>query len=368
MKKFFAIAILPAVIISFSGCWDQNLFEDTAMVLSAGIDTVEGNEGSEYEFTFAYGQPQNSQGELLTTSAESSVMEEALQSANDTMERPLVIEKLQNIIISEDAAKEGAISNGGTYYLGETSRFLADYVISESDASAVFEAVMAMEMGDSAFSYIDNLLTTSSQKGYCPNVLLHDYNLDYIKNGIDAIFPLITVEEEKVTVSGTALFHDEKMVGKFNQQETMYLLMLLAMNENTDYTINIPITNENQATEATLHINRVKSNQKPSIHDGQLTIKYDIKLYGYFDELERTRLINDFSQKEIDKAAEQHISENLVSIANTLSQLPCDPFAIEDQIRGYYPDFYKTHNFDEVYANAEFQITVEAIITNEGKT
>ena len=45
-----------------------------------------------------------------------------------------------------------------------------------------------------------------------------------------------------------ALFHDEKMVGKFNQQETMYLLMLLAMNENTDYTINIPITNENQAT------------------------------------------------------------------------------------------------------------------------
>ena len=70
MKKFLAIAILPAVMISFSGCWDQNLFEDTAMVLSAGIDTV--NEGSEYEFTFAYGQPQNSQGELLTTSAERS--------------------------------------------------------------------------------------------------------------------------------------------------------------------------------------------------------------------------------------------------------------------------------------------------------
>ena len=70
---------------------------------------------------------------------------------------------------------------------------------------------------------------------------------------------------------------------------------------------------------------------------------------------------------DVYKRQEQHISENLVSIANTLSQLPCDPFAIEDQIRGYYPDFYKTHNFDEVYANAEFQITVEAIITNEGK-
>ena len=109
--------------------------------------------------------------------------------------------------------------------------------------------------------------------------------MDYIKNGIDAIFPLITVEEEKVTVSGTALFHDEKMVGKFNQQETMYLLMLLAMNENTDYTINIPITNETKQPKQHCISTKSKSNQKPSIHDGQLTIKYDIKLYGYFDEL-----------------------------------------------------------------------------------
>ncbi|MEE0776474.1 MAG: Ger(x)C family spore germination C-terminal domain-containing protein [Bacillota bacterium] len=300
-------------------------------------------------------------------SAQATVMEEAMYLANAEMRCPLVIEKLQNFIISEEAVKKGAIKDAGTYYLGETSRFMPDYIICETETSTVFDALKKMDLGDTAFSYLDELLTTSAQNGFCPNIILHDYNLDYLKKGIDAIFPIVEAKEKDIVVKGTALFHDENMVGKLNSDDTKYLLMLLSSGGNTDYVLNIPLSNEKEKTFATLHINRSDNKIETNPQEEHLLIDSQMKIYGYFDEMEWNRIRNDFSLDEITMSVEQYISEHTVTVARILSTVNCDPMAIEERLRGFHHKYYETHDFDEVYHNAEFNVTVTAHITNEGK-
>lgn len=360
LKKFVVLCFCGVMVFACCGCYDQQIFENTAIIICAG---AESGENGKILFSFAAAENENKKGQLEIISKEDTLMAQAIAALNAEVEDPLKAGKIQNLVFSEELAKRGMMLVRDDNRLEESNRFLTDYAITEGSPEELFKVLEKKEKASSAYGYLGDLLENSANAGLCPNVLQHEFNIDLQTEGIDPVLPLLTYNKENgsIRVLGTALFHGDRYVEKLSTAESRYFSLLLHSARN----ISIKLKDFHpQGGDVTLNITDSNMKVKLDTEGDQLYISFYVKTKSYFDASDWAELEQD-TKKSIERKIDAKLEKACTNVVQKIQYAGSDPFGIAARLRGYHNDFYLSHDIDQVYQNATIKIDIRNKLINQ---
>lgn len=199
--KVIKILLLFLLISTLSGCADYRELSDMAIVSSFGIDKVD----DEYRITSQIlDSKQKSEGDTGSTTPEIVVynstgktLHEAIRNATLQAPKKLYVGHVETVIISENFAKEN-ISEMFDFFLRDVEAskdfnilLAKDYSITDiMDILTPLETIPASNIASS-------IEIATKLQGSTDEVTFEKFVSNVLKTGIDAVIPVVTIEEEK---------------------------------------------------------------------------------------------------------------------------------------------------------------------------
>lgn len=361
MKKKFAAILIPFfAALLFSGCYDQQIFENTSIIIYAG---AEKGTDENLLFSFAAAESTEKDGSLLILSKEDQLMEHAIATLNNASDDPLKSGKIQNMIFSDELARDGIMQVKDANHLEPSNRFLADYAIVEGSPKTLLHILESQEKTNRTYGYLEELLENAANAGLCPNTLHHEFNIDFQTEGIDPILPMLHYDEEKnlVAVRGTALFQDDRLVDTLSTAESCYLSMMTSSAK----TIAVKLRDiQGEGKDCTLNISKCSRKMDLNTINDQLYIHIHLKMKSYFT-VSNWAEISKTKRSDIEKDTEKELEKQCTETFQKIQASGSDPLGVRSKTRGYFNDFYKSHDMDEIYKNAVVKIDIDNTIINQ---
>ena len=363
MKKILFPGILVLLLIPAflcGGCYDVQFFENTAVIIYAGADK---GSGDQLALSFAVAESEAS-GQILTLlRTEAPLMASAITKLNAENEDILRAGKIQNLIFSEELAKEGILKLKDGNSVSEANRFMADYAITKGTAAELFTVLQKKEAENGSYGYFGELLSNAAAAGLCPDTRLHEFNIDVAAEGIDPMLPLVDYDTEAETVSviGTALLQNDRMVTALDTEDSRYLALLSGSGKHTV----LPLMGIQPETGyLSLHITKSKNKIKLQTKGDRLKICFALTVDGHFDVGDWAEIKPQYKKTAVAEL-EKQIGNRCMEVLSKLQAAPSDPFGVASKLRGYHNQFYRTHDFTEVYQNAAVEVTVNMRLLNQ---
>ena len=98
LKKICLLFFFTIPSFSFCGCFDHQIFENTAIIIYAAAESSD--EEGQLLFTVAAAESEGKDGSLLILSEKDELMESAVSTLNSESPHPLRSGKIQNILFS----------------------------------------------------------------------------------------------------------------------------------------------------------------------------------------------------------------------------------------------------------------------------
>ncbi len=228
MSVFLRNALALTLLALLAGCWDRVEIEDRGFVVGSAID--EGENGA-YELTFQFVVPSAMQGKSAggghpsakafqnVTASGMTLFKAARKMSNETS-RPPYLEHNKIIIVSETLARSGKIQEVLDLFVRDPEmRRAAKVMISSGQAKKLLEIKPPIET--LPVQYINSTsenpdksesIVPPATMGLVHRFLLEDHGF---------AIPEITQRDDKVSLSGAAVFgSDKKMKGFLDGEET----------------------------------------------------------------------------------------------------------------------------------------------------
>lgn len=361
LKKLFITTLLMLPSFLCGGCFDQQIFENTAIIIYAGAE--KSDTPGKLLFSVAAAENEGKDGSLRILTVKDELLESAVSVLNTQSPDPLRSGKLQNILFSEELARDGISAVSDANHLDASNRFLADYVVVKGSPKEMLKVTEALEKRNNSYGYLETLLENAADAGLCPNTLHQEFDIYFETEGIDPVLPLMSydTERETVTVEGTALFHEDRYVGSLTAEESRYLSM---MQSSADI-ISVEMKNlQNSGRDLTLNLIEGFDRSNIDIINGQLHITFKLNTHSYFT-VNNWAEISGASRRDIEDEIESTLEQRCTEVYQKLQAHNCDPIGITAKVRAYYNDFYQTHDMSEVYQNANVTFQIHNTLTNQ---
>jgi len=377
MKKKMNMLIAKLTVCCFmlfvlSGCLGGREINDLEIVIGMAVDKDKNTGGilltaqvvKEGEMGKASGEGGGGAGKAFwnVSSTGNSVFEAVRQITHKTGNK-LFVSHNQAVIFGNDIATEGLRKYIDFFLRAHEMRPNALILIAEDQASDIMDAKPETEKLPAM--NITKLVKAYGFTSHFYKVNMKDFASSLMSETTAPIAPLIGIAKEKenkdIYVSGMAVFKNDKMVGKLNQNETRGLLWVLG--EVKSGVISIP--SPKRQGKAILEILESKSKVKPEINNGKIIMHIKIKAESSLSEQttdENLASIPAF--EEMQKEQEEIIRQEIMESFDKSKELNADIFGFGEMLRKKYNKVWKTikDNWDEIYQSIELNIDVEVKI------
>ncbi|MEN6325167.1 MAG: Ger(x)C family spore germination protein [Syntrophomonas sp.] len=128
------------------------------------------------------------------------------------------------IVFGEDLARGGLSNMVEALFRGAQIPKTENFAVAEGRGEDILRAPIKdySNIGE----YLKGVLKQSEKRGFIPSTTMYQFGVNRTSPGKNPIMPLLTLRNEKVEVSGTAIFKKDNMIGKANLDETRSLTML----------------------------------------------------------------------------------------------------------------------------------------------
>lgn len=384
------ILVLSIVILTttLTGCWDWQETSSLAIVLGTGVDLVDDNRirltiqvAKPSGFTFGQqgGATQNVTASWVVW-AEGDTIEDAEKNLSLLVSRHIYWGHNIILVLGDKIAMKGTRSVTNFFQRDTDPRELTWLMVSKGDARNFLQAHTEMEKTLS--QYIGYLMRMHAT--YPVNLISFAEML--ASKGVQPVLPLVQLKEvgaapktgieEKIpiihttsTISGLAVFKEDKVVGWMDVYESDGLRCIKETNAKTS--IIIPVLEEPDK-KVSLELLCFQTKVIP-LYDGK-NIRFDIKIKTKGELIEQQG-IEELSVPEkmeiIEKEAEEEIKRRANAALNKAQkEYGVDVFGFGDAFHRKYKKEWKQlkDNWDEEFVKAQVNIDVKAEITHTGLT
>ncbi len=274
-------------------------------------------------------------------------------------------------ICSKELAKQGLYSTIQVNARFPETRPSILLAVAQDKASDILAAQDGMQtvqgMG------IANELKLSAEFSNYPAVTIIDFANRLMSKTTAPIAPILSIFEDtgvegkkskKVCVTGTAVFKRDKMVGELNKQESRGLLWAINKIKKGIVVVDTPDGSGN----ASLSISRAKSEIKPELINGKITITIEIEEEGNLTEYNGSQNINDTLLKQLEERQAEKIKSDVMSALNKSIALNTDIFGFGETVhRKYKKDWLDlASRWDEIYPDLDVVIKVKTHVNENG--
>ncbi|MBR3673542.1 MAG: Ger(x)C family spore germination protein [Clostridia bacterium] len=393
-KILLILCILLINLISLSGCYDARGIEDLAYVTALGIDI---NDNNTLSLTFQIsipgtnsesGSSQSSKTENTTVQCTS--IDSGISLVNSYISKQINLSHCKALVFSEKIAKQG---------LNKYIDTLSNNVEIRPDCNVIITRCTAKDFIENATPSIETLtaryyevaLKSSEYTGYTTSTefatFVNDIKNSFIQasailgginNGDNKIEnpPYIGVDSSykanespiddvnNVETFGTAVFHDDKLVGELSGFETVCFLLISDKIEIC--TISVPSPFETNA-EIDLSIRKSK---KPKIDveliNGSPYITVDLYLEAHGLTLNETIDYTSISDTELlENSANKFLESEITNfLYKTSSKFNSDIFGFGKHVLSKYLTWeeWENSNWNNNYKNSFFKVNVHVSI------
>jgi spore germination protein len=300
---------------------------------------------------------------------------------NLATDQRLEMGQLRCVIYSKELAEKGIIQLVNALNRDPAVGNMVYLTIAEKDALSIInmdEKKIKVNIG----TYLYNLIRQNVERELLISPTLHEFNHQFFDYGQDPVLPILKVAQDKVAISGVALFNDDKMVASLSNDKLFYLKLLIdkyrtgskELEFNRDEFSNIINVQGGQSygeiyNKLFISIDNLRSNTKIDLVDKKnlvfnIQVKMDSRLLETTNYLDLGQPANmKFIEKKINKEMESQIKKLLVFF----QKKQVDPIGIGNEYMAHVRGKpISQEEWKKIYKNAKFKVQVNNTLTKTG--
>lgn len=223
--------------------------------------------------------------------------------------------------------------------------------------------------------YIYEMLQQHIEDDWVPSCTVQDYRSDSYSIGGEATLPILHKTDDGVEISGLALFHDDRVVGKITPSEG-YLIKLLRGKQKTDLKelgINrhdlYPYLNKKKDGTVRVVISNIGSKSSIRLTSAQ-KLEYHVKVHMNV-ELQEITNHYDFSKPQaksfLEKQIGKELSKEIDRLIQKLQQMNSDAIGFGKVYRSVVRGSHLSRNkWQEMFATAKIHSHVQVNLVRTG--
>jgi spore germination protein KC len=380
MIRRIRMSLSLSALFVLTGCWDRAELPEKGFVMGIALDQAKGGKISLTTQVFKPTQGVGSIGGKSPTvsfaniTTIDSTLPRAIRDIPINLGRKTQWSHTRLIIIGEKLAREREIFSLLEFFFRDHEpRLTVSIMIAEGRADKYLNMKPYIE------NTISQQLFQSEKASASNSAKTMDINLlkmgKQMKSEVgNAMIPYLYLSKDAMTVTnvaGVALLKAGKLTGKMEPGKVENLQMLL--NTYKSGMIDIPCQNPskpNQKVEA-VEILSLKSKWQPaSLEEHPLKVRAKLNIQVAVMELSCSKLETVADEKKFAKKVEETIKQRIIETTNWLKKNKFDAIGLGNKVYKKNPQLWKQWkpNWDDRFAESEFDIDVDVKIINSGTT
>lgn len=348
MKKIkFLCALLTVLILT--GCYDSRDVKNVAIVMGVAVDKNRmGNYKTNTQVVLPGGLSKEGEGETFENySGEGEYLAKCMENTALKCGKYMYLAHATSLLIGEGVAENG-IEEILDYFIRDNElRANMSVAVAKGDIDKIMNTESKiLKVPLSAIASLDRRM---SETAVGKSVTLFDIASDMKKTNRASLIPIISAEEEKTVVDGSAVFKNGKMIGKISNEEARGIFWLFSETENATLTV------EADKNTADVKIKKreaeIKSIQEDMVFIVEISCDVSVLRDNGFLGAEKIKVaVGDKIKNEIFESFEK------------MKVLDADVYGFEDMFYKKYPEILKNQNGESVLKNARLKISVNTKI------
>lgn len=366
MVKQLLMMVFLAVILT--GCWDARDVDDLFIPFVGGYDLIQADGGEKFSLTVNFPTlSRNAKEKSDVMILEGETIAATRIDRGNKSSRGMSIGDLKVVLISSELARRG--SQDVFDLLFRDPRFSETILLGVTDGRTKDVITIKPHNYQTVGQNIIDLLRNSPRNNFIPKEPLHQFKEDVLTEGFNPVLPVIGVHSNnKLQISGAALFKKYKMVAKISPEEAAVLVWLRGQESYGDILYSFSDA-EGKTSKITFEGQNSRS-VKAKIVEGKPAFEITINLDGYIAEVADSL---EFAGKEenVSAAAEaleeevRHRCESLVYDLQNKHRV--DAILLGRYARAKWPPLVQKQDWDEVFCNSAIKVKVNVKIQSTGE-
>lgn len=366
MRARVALVLLSCLLLT--GCWDQLIIDDLALVFGMAIDVAPNQEG----FYLGVSTPAFSEGAkgktakniVYTRSISQGLMNMQLQR-----ERNLMLGKASVIIFSTEAAKSEILLNVIRQLDQQRDTNPNAWLVISTGMDAREALYLEPPEEQRVAIYTEDMLNVGYNTGQIPQLTISHFWARYHTWGICPVIPTIKkTENDSLMLTGLALVNGQgKMVGELSDGETvMYMLITGDMTRGRMFTEVDYVEQKNRWISIFIKGNNRKVTTK--VENNRVTIDLNLRLA--VDVINLDMSFEDTLDENIfaglQTALSKDVQRNIEKVIKIAQSHKTDPFGLGQNVRAQNLQWSRNRDWCEEFSKSQVNVHVEVEIRRIG--
>ncbi|MGC5326921.1 Ger(x)C family spore germination protein [Brevibacillus sp. SYSU BS000544] len=385
-NKLFRLITFLLCCSLLAGCLGKMEINDMAMVMAVGLD--KGEKPGMFKITAEIARPGDARGStgaptgqtgepIYSVVAEGKSIFEAIRNLARFTSRRIFWAHNFIIVINEDLARQGIHEIIDFFSRNHELRMRTWVVVTPEKAGEVVSTITGMDVipGQS----MDKLFRYSEIVAEAPKTDLMTLQAAYLSHTTHPILARVVLKErgisnkkpeefgsiKQVELSGTGVFHDDKLIGVLNPNQTRGLLWFVENVKSSIVTLPCP---EDPKSSITFELKDQSFDLTPHFEEGNVSFTANLTTYGDMVEVgctvteDQQKLMKEM-ERELETVLKKEIEE-VVRLAQ--KKYKSDFMELGKVFQNRYPQEWKVlkDSWDEELVQAKFDIVVKAEINS----
>lgn len=358
MKKLMACA---ACCLLLCGCGDYRELDTRDIVAGMAVDRAEDG----YDLTLeiadvTQGSDDNPGARWLSLKGAS--LADAIENGAGGTGRQAYLGHMQLVIVGDETARGGIDDLLGYFQRTADVHMTLTMAVADGQAAAVYE--QNEDKTQAAFD-LSRAAVQAGETGLAPAMPLYRFFSDRLDEGVEGILPCIVQTDAGPHVTGAALFRDDVLVGRLDNELTQTLLMARGLLDRGVLTAG---TGEDCAA---FDVRRCTAELRTGEQDGQLWAEYEIALQLELSQGGGQGELDAQLRAQYEKRAADTVKERFERLCETLQKtVGVDSLGVGRHVHRTHPALWARvgEQWETAFAQCRITARVDAVMLGGGRS
>ncbi|MEC2070764.1 Ger(x)C family spore germination protein [Alkalihalophilus marmarensis] len=352
------------LLFILSGCIETRIIDEIAVIRTVAFDTDgEQNLSMTVSFPIFLEQGQENVQERDIITADAETVKGARILLTEKSQKPLEFGQLNVVLIGEELATRGVEEAIDSLYRDASVGNRITLALVKGRAQDIVEANLGG--GEQTGVYLSDLVQQNMETNTIPATNMHEFLFSLYNDARDPFLPVLAIENDRVGITGTALFKDDKYIRTLTLDDSFILKLMTTPTKRVSRQFYVQ-TGDQQAV---VVLEKIFSNRKRSIDKTGPFPKYMIEIDIQAEIIDYTGEMNldeDDLIADIEAQIEEKISTRGKTLLEQFRDEGVDPVAVGEKYRSTTRDWKPEQWETEIYQTMEFDVKTNVEILSSG--